>query len=311
VQRLQSLLPIRTGDKLSEDQESKIHNEINRAVERAVGHPPTDIAFVCCNNQGNFMLFIGLGGKNSASIAVHHAPDDSGCLPRHAMTLYDEAMAAVPPAVQRGNGGEDDSRGYSLSNDPVLRSKQIAMHEYAIGHEQTLERALQTCRQPQDRRAAAEILGYGRRSARQIGGLVCACRDPDGEVRNNALRALWVLAIASPGTGAQISAKSFVEMLNSGVWEDRNKAGLLLMALTRSRNPRLLHQLRTEALPSLIEMARWQDPSHAYPYRVILGRIAGFSEAQVQRMVGSGKVRQLIAGAKGQSMRRTPRGRNR
>jgi hypothetical protein len=54
---------------------------------------------------------------------------------------------------------------------------------------------------------------------------------------------------------------------------------MLLLALTGFRRPLLLDRLRTEALPSLIEMARWHDSSHAQAYRVLLDRIAGLDEA--------------------------------
>jgi hypothetical protein len=210
VQKVRSLLPVRRGSELSEKQGSHIRDGINEAVKHALGRVPTDLAFICCDSEGGFMLYIGLGGKNSVVIPAHRAPEDSGCLPRQAETLYDEAMAAVVPAIRRGNSGEDDSRGYSISNDPVLRSKEMAMHEYAIAHERSLESVLRTCKSPQHRRAAAEMLGYGQKSARQIGALVYASHDPDGGVRNNAMRALWILAMASPKTASQIPAESFM-----------------------------------------------------------------------------------------------------
>jgi hypothetical protein len=74
-------------------------------------------------------------------------------------------------------------------------------------------------------------------------------------------------------------------MLNSSRWSDRNKSGMLLMILTRSRRRLLLQRLRSEALSSLIDMARWDDPTHAYAYQVILGRIAGLTEKQIQQLI--------------------------
>ena len=83
-------------------------------------------------------------------------------------------------------------------------------------------------------------------------------------------------------------------MLNSDTWSDRNKAGRLLVILTRSRDPRLLRLLRLEALDSLVEMARWRDPSHASDARMILGRIAGIEERRLGEMVASGNVDEII-----------------
>lgn len=301
VQKVRSVLPVRRGDEVSKIQMPRIHSGIARAVDRMVGHPPTDEAFICCDRHGDLMIYVGLGGRNTVIPRVNRAPEGSGCLPPRAVTLYEQAMAALVTAVQSGNSGEDDSRGYSLSNDHALRRKQMAMRKYAITHELTLERALQTCRRPKNRRAAAELLGYGRKSVAQIRALVRASRDPDAGVRNNAIRALWVLAESGPNTASEIPADRFIEMLNSGVWLDRNKAGMMLMALTRARNPRLLQQLRTEALPSLIEMARWHDPGHADAYRVILGRIAGLSESRIRQLIRNGRVDAIVAAAEGGS----------
>jgi hypothetical protein len=297
VRRVRLALPVRKGDEVSLGQDSRIRGQIGRAVDHTVGHAPTDVALICCDNSGGLMIFVGLGGTNTATMRVHSAPDNSECLPRPALTLYDNAMAEVVPAVERGNSGEDDSRGYALSKDPALRSTQIAMRRYALIHDHILDRALHACRRPPDRRAASELLGYGKESARQIQTLAYASRDPDEGVRNNAIRALSVLAMSSPKTASLIPGHDFVEMLNSGVWEDRNKAGLLLMALTRSRDSELLRQLRADALASLLEMARWQDSSHATPYRVILGRIAGISESQIWELITSGRAGELIATA--------------
>jgi len=297
VQEVRSALPVREGELIPEDQVSGVGDRINRAVERAIGHPATDVDFVCCDDQGRLMVYIGLGGANNAAVPHHQAPKGSPCLPKQAVTLYDGAMAAFEHAVQEGITGEDDSQGYALSKDASARAKQTAMHEYAVAHERRLELTLESCGKAEQRQAAAGMLGYARKSAAQIAALVRASRDLDEGVRNNAVRALWVLAMAGPKTASQIPPQSFVAMLNSGLWTDRNKAGLLLMVLTGSRSSRLLERLRTEALPSLIEMARWHDPSHAQAYRVLLGRIAGLDETRIQQLIAGGRVEEIIAAA--------------
>ena len=90
-------------------------------------------------------------------------------------------------------------------------------------------------------------------------------------------------------------ARGFIEMLNSGVWEDRNKPGLLVMVLTGPQPSQLLKRLRAEALQSLIEMARWRNACHAYAYSTILGRIAGFDEARIEQLIQNGKVEGIVA----------------
>ena len=295
VQKIRSELPVRKGDEVSEDRSSEVHARISRAVERAVGHPATDVALVCCDEHGALIVYIGLGGANTVTSEVLSAPKGSACLPSQARARYEAATAALVQAIQNGNSGEDDSRGYSLSNDPSAREKQIAMREYVVAHERTVERALRGCREAEQREVAAAMLGYTRKSIGQIAALVHASRDSDAGTRNNAVRALWVLAMASRKTASEIPADSFVEMLNSALWTDRNKAGQLLTALTRFHDPQLLERLRTQTLPSLIEMAQWQNSGHSTAYKVLLGRIAGFDEARIQQLIEEGKMGEILA----------------
>ena len=86
-------------------------------------------------------------------------------------------------------------------------------------------------------------------------------------------------------------------MLNSGKWVDRNKAGFLLLELSRWRAPKLLDALRARALDSLIEMARWRTAGHAYFARVLLGRIAGIEESRLQKLAGSNDQAETIVEA--------------
>ena len=300
VQQVRSKLNVLEGEVVSEDKISALRDRVNKAIELSIGHDPTDVSFVCCDDHQNVIVYVGLGGSNTAPIPMLNAPTGSTCLPMRALNLYDQTMDAVEQAVIKGNSGEDDSRGYSLSNDAGLRTKQLAMHEYALVHETALKRALQGCKKPEHRRAAAEILGYARRSEGQIAALARATEDVDADVRNNALRALWVLATASTEAAAEIPGQDFVQMLNSGNWHDRNKAGSLLASLTVSRPRQLLERLRTTALPSLIEMAQWENPGHAYSNRVLLGRIAGLDETQIQNLIATSRVNEIIIAARQQ-----------
>ncbi len=88
-------------------------------------------------------------------------------------------------------------------------------------------------------------------------------------------------------------------MLNSDLWTDRNKAGFLLYELSRTRNPKLLGELRAQALDSLAEMARWKSSSHAFTFRILLGRIAGIEEDRLQQLVAAGEVDQIIKALSG------------
>jgi hypothetical protein len=295
VRRVRSVLPVHRDDEIAEDQSADMRDRLSRVIQNTVGHKPTDLAVMCCDNGGELTIYIGLGGGNTAVVPFLPRPKSSTCLPSDAVHLYDDTSAALERAIEQGHSSADDSRGYSLSADPTAREKQLAMHAYAMTHEGTIEQALQACENAEQRQAAAELLGYAAKSTSQIAFLLRASHDSDEGVRNNAVRALWVLATSNPTMASQIPPNDLIAMLNSGLWTDRNKAGMLLMALTRSRNRQLLQRLRSEALQSLIEMARWEDPGHASAYRVLLGRIAGLNETQIQQLVASKKVDEIIA----------------
>jgi hypothetical protein len=44
----------------------------------------------------------------------------------------------------------------------------------------------------------------------------------------------------------------------------------------------MLDLIRERALPSLVEMSRWHDLSHALPAFILVGRLAGLEEKQIQ-----------------------------
>jgi len=132
-----------------------------------------------------------------------------------------------------------------------------------------------------------------------LSGILAVTNDVDETVRNNAIRALGVLAGSSPKVAERIPATGFVAMLNSDLWTDRNKAGFLLYELSRTRNPKLLGELRAQALDSLAEMARWKSSSHAFTFRILLGRIAGIEEDRLQQLVAAGEVDQIIKALSG------------
>jgi hypothetical protein len=87
-------------------------------------------------------------------------------------------------------------------------------------------------------------------------------------------------------------------MIASPVWTDRNKGSLALDALTLSRDPRLLQQLRQRALEPLIEMARWRSPGHAGPALRILGRIGDLSDEAIAAATRGGDRDTVIRAAR-------------
>ncbi|MGQ9634395.1 MAG: hypothetical protein ACUVXB_09130, partial [Bryobacteraceae bacterium] len=100
---------------------------------------------------------------------------------------------------------------------------------------------------------------------------------------------------AHPEDEIKISPTWPVEMLNSLVWADRTGAAELLVALSENRNPGVLALLRERALPQLLEMARWQSLPYALPAYILLGRLAGLSEEQIQQSWAAGRRLEQLA----------------
>jgi hypothetical protein len=285
MDKVRAALPIREGETFpSMEALLATRPRVEEAVWRVTGRPATEVAIVSPGADLR-LFYIGLSGDSMKNFPYNPAPQGMAQLPATAMNIYRQVDEAFQRAMQKGATGEDDSKGYALSrDDPELRAKQLAMHEYAAQHEDVIRDVLRLASDSNQRQIAVELLGYANQSHRQINDLVWASRDPDSGVRNNATRALTVLAGSDPKVAGRIPAAGFIKMLNSGKWTDRNKAGALLKELTKGRDPRLMAELRSRALQSLVEMAKWRSGGHAFFARVLLGRMAGIEETRLQEL---------------------------
>jgi hypothetical protein len=239
VDRIRAVLPFHDGDLFPPEHSSwdALRTEVRDAVDSVIGQKPTDVAFVCCD-RGNWMIYIGLPGASSRMVRYNPAPTQDVVLPPEILRMNEEMKKALMAAVMRGNTGENDSRGYALSVDPDARAREFAVRDYALRHELILLHVLEESSNAEHRAVAAEALGYARFSKRQISALVDACLDPDDSVRNNAVRALGVLAGAKRAAARAIPADLFIQLLGSGTWTDHNKAVMVLEALSTRRTRR-------------------------------------------------------------------------
>lgn len=212
IDAIRSALPFHEGELFpprvkSSDELKRI---IGEKVKQVIGHEPTSISFVCCDAKQRFMIYIGLPGASFQTAPFHAPPTGDIRLAPEAMKLHAELDNAFMKAILRGHATEDDSEGYTLTNDPEARKRELAVREYALRNEKI------------------------------------------------------VLQV------------------------------LLLTALTKSRDSKVLAQLRAEALDALIEMARWRSEGHAEAARLLVGRIAGIKEDHLNKLIDAGQVDAIL-----------------
>lgn len=239
------------------------------------------ISLVCCDN-GRAIAYVGIVEPGSAALSFRTAPAGDVRLAAEVVQAGDELSKASRLAVQRGDAGEDRSQGHALNHDAAMRAIQEKFVLYARRDLPQLRRVIRDSSIAAERALAAQILGYAADKSAVVDDLVYGMSDPAEDVRNNAMRALMVMAEMTPGAAnavPRIPPQPFVALLNSPIWTDRNKASGALFALTTNRDPRLLEAVRQPAaIAALAEMARWKSDAHAQAPFFILGRVAGYAE---------------------------------
>ncbi len=289
-------LSARVGAEVRTAAAAGFRRQVQGDAVAATGKPATDVAVICCNDKGELNVFVGMQGESSIPLEQQAVPTGDDSLPPEALKLVQNNERALREAEGHGLNGEDDAQGYALSQDPAARAVEEQMRTFAAAHLDVLVRVVQRSGAPQQRRAAAELLGYAQRSPVQVRALQGAMADDDDDVRNNAIRALAVLASAGPLPG--LNTEQIVGLLYSGVWTDRNKASTLLLNLTAKHDGKLLKTLAEQALPPLIEGAQWQSKPHAYAFAIVLARVLGMPDEKSIGLFNSGQVGVIVEQAK-------------
>lgn len=270
---------------------------IRRRVLAISGVADADVSVVCCGEKGGALLYVGIRERNEPAPSFAAAPRGAVRLSREVVTLGDRFDRALMNAVQRGVTDDDVSAGYALSADSSVRTLQQQFREMARTQLPTLRRVLGESGDAAQRALAAQIIAYGSDRGAVVQLLAAAVRDPDERVRNNAARALALLAQWAnehPTERLTIPSAPFIAFLQSAQWTDRNKAVFVLLPLTASREPALLERLRCESLPSLVEMARWANPGHALPAYLVLARVIGVSDDEAFAAWTQGRREEII-----------------
>ena len=145
--------------------------------------------------------------------------------------------------------------------------------------------------------AAAIVIGYVPDKTAIIDDLVYAAHDPDESVRSNAIRSLEAAAIvgaADPAQGIRIAPGAVIDLLHSVVLSDRLETVDLFVTITDRRDQEALAMLRVRALRTLIEMARWESLRYALRPFLLVGRVAGVPEPEIQQRWSNGEREQVI-----------------
>ena len=130
-------------------------------------------------------------------------------------------------------------KGHALTHYPAARAIQEQFIKFAARDLKQLRDVLHNSNNAEHRALAAELIAYTKNKQAVVGDLVAAIKDPDDDVRNNAIRALGVMAQAQTEGKLKINIPwtPFIELLNSTVWVDRNKSSITLIRLTQKRDP--------------------------------------------------------------------------
>src|SRR5690606_10030409 len=212
-------------------------------------------------------------------------------LPDEVVAAGEAFAVAFADAVAHGDFAETDTAGHAIMHWPAAGAVQRRFVDLAAELASELRNVLHNSAHPEQRALAAQVLGYAPDKAAVVSDLSDALHDQDETVRNNAARVLALIALLAqrrPELGIEVPYEAFLDMLQSPVWTDRNKASFALAQLTTNRDPELISILRQGSLPALLEMARWNHLGHAGPALTILGRIAGLPEAEISAELAAG-----------------------
>ena len=261
---------------------------VEEKLDKISGIVASRLEAACCLN-GRMILYVGIEEKGAPHFEFRPGPDGDITLPRELTQAYSDFLDSINESIHSGDTGESLSSGFSLMENPGARKHQREFIPLADKYLDVLHRVIRTARDPEQRAMAAYILQYGPRSTRTtqqiIDDLQYALQDVEDTVRANAIRALNAMYVGlklHPEQNIAIRATWFVELLNSIVWSDRHNAAIALVNMTEDRQPETLRLIRERAVAPLVEMARWRDLSHALPGFILIGRISGMQEEEIQ-----------------------------
>lgn len=250
----------------------------------------------CCD-EGQVVLYAGIQERGTPLFEYRAAHGAGVAVPDEVSQAYAEFTVALARAAAAGDVEEDLTAGHSLMRNADCRDAQMKFVELAARHGETLKAALKGAEDSGVRAMAAYILGYAADKRTVVDDLQGGLRDPEQEVRAAAASALRAISVPARDKekGIVVRATWFVEMLNSVVLGDRLEGSRTLNLMFDELSEGTVAQIRERALPSLFEMARWRHLPHALPAYLLLGRVAGAAQDEVQAEWEAGRRDEMLA----------------
>jgi hypothetical protein len=279
-ERILKQLKLEEGDRLPASK-----GDLEERLEELSGVVAAHVEALCCS-AGGIELFIGIEEKGAPHFAYHSQPAGSETLPPPVVETYRALVQAMDRAGRRGKLAQDLTQGHALMADPEGRALQEKLRSYAAGQLKFVRNVLRNAADDEQRAIAATVIGYAPDKRQVIDDILYAIQDPDQTVRANAVRSLEALAVLArlkPHLGLAVSPTWLIEMLNSISLSDRQRAAAALVTLTETNAEKTLQQIRERAWDSVLEMARWKSLRNAVPAYVLLGRMAGMSEQDIEK----------------------------
>jgi len=284
AERIRSAIGVRTGDPLAVPKA-----EIEERLGKVPGVVAARVSAVCCAGDAA-VLYVGIEERDAPHVEFRTPPAANLSLDEAPLLTYRDFAGYFG-----GPGRAADPTG------PTAEAYSKNFEHLARDHADNLHRVLRESGDTEQRAMAADILRYAPLTRAVVDDLQYALLDSDRTVRSTAMRSLQALAprvaAADPDLGIRIELTWFVELLNSLDWYDRDQAATALVGLTQVSDQGALDFMRARALAALIDMARWRTPAHAHAAFVLVGRIAGLKEKDIEQAWRRGERERVIKDA--------------
>jgi len=274
----------------------KSKGDAEEKLEGIAGVLRSRLEVFCCD-QGKMVLYVGIEERGATAFQYRSIAEEAITLPEEILQAYADFSAALARASAEGDLKEDLSAGHSIMQNLPCRVAQERFVGLAELHLEKIRNVLKSAEDPDQRAIAAYVAGYAPRKDEIAPDLQLAMQDPDGGVRTNAARALKAigyLSLKKKDPAFRVQPTWFVEMLNSVQLSDRLEATKALLLFTEEPNPLAITNIQERAVPALVEMARWQYLPHALPAYLLLGRVAGWKEADLESSWAAGEREKTI-----------------